>query len=122
MACTVTVNGREAREATVYRSGDGTLLVDLRHAPTHSDVEGGGYLVQPFWNRVRAISGGYYKKYGPFAIVKEIWMPSVEIGLDNEFIRIDPHLEAVPDHVSFVGLGQDVVVVHGDVLLPWPER
>jgi len=118
--CWVSVNGKRAVEASVYRSGEGTLLVDLRHAPTHADVEGGGYLVQPFWNRVRIFGSGHYKVYGPVAVVSEMWLPSAEVRPDS-YTETDPRLDANPDFVAFEGLEGDRIVVHGNVLLPWRD-
>jgi hypothetical protein len=118
----VSVNGRYAREASVYRSGEGTILIDLRHAPTHADMDGGGYMVQPFWNRIYALGKGYYDIHRQWAVVHEMWMPSVDLTEYFQIAKIDPKLEMTSDHLSFTGLDRDEIVVHGSVLLPWPER
>lgn len=115
--CQVTINGRLSREASVYRSDDGTLLVDLRHAPTHADTEGGGYLVQPYWNRLRSISHDYYQLYGPLALLKDVWSPGVELSPENEFLPFDPQIAGYPSYLSFWGLENDHVEIFGKAML-----
>ena len=115
--CWIEVNGREAVEAAAYRSREGTILVDLRHAPTQADMEGGGYLVQPYWGRVRTIARRFYQTHGLFAIVNVVWPPGIDLRPDDEFVPIDPKIESRADSLSFIGMEEDVITLHGKALL-----
>jgi hypothetical protein len=114
---TIVVNARQSRDSAVYRSAEGTLLVDMRHAPTDADMEGGGYIVQPYWNRVRLLNHEYYKIVGPFAFVGSMWMPTVELRPDEGLVNIDPKLRAIPGALKFTGLQGDHITVKGDLLI-----
>ena len=120
VSATVTVGGKVVSGVGVYRSLEGTLLIQLLDSSEGPTTSEGGYIVQPFYGGVRVISLDYFTSHGNFIVVNNMWPSSWEL-VPYEPVNTDPKLVVKDDSVEFTGLSKQRIKVQGDIMLPYQE-